>query len=88
MLIPWQKIVAEWKGISLKEFADKALEILKAEPLYDEVVLPADNILELEKDHKTAPRHICALPEGFEYNFSGWAGHVLGVRCVGNWDRY
>lgn len=88
MPIPWQKIVEDWKGISLKEFADRAVEILKTELHYDEVVLPASNIRELEADYMTPPGQIYAPPEGFEYNFSGFCGFVLGVRRVGTWDEY
>ena len=88
MPIPRQKIVEDWKRISLKEFADRAVEILKTEPHFDEVVHRASNISELESDYMTPPWLIYALPEGFEYAFSGFCGFVLGVRRVGTWDIY
>lgn len=87
-MIPHQKVVDGWKDITLAEFADRALEILNTSLYYDEVVLLANNIVELQTDYKTPPRHIYPLPEGFEYNFSGFWGHVLGVRRVGVWEKY
>ena len=87
MPIPRQKIV-DWKGISLKEFADRAVGFLKTDPHYDEVVLHVSNVSELESDFMTPPSSIHVLPAGFEYNFSGYGGLVLGVRRVGTWDKY
>ena len=48
MPIPRQKVVEEWKGISLAEFADRAIEVLKTELHYDEVVLPANNMEDID----------------------------------------
>ena len=64
---------------SLKEFADKAISHLEENPYCDEVVQLADHITELENDKMTAPRDIYPLPEGYEYNFSGFFGQVIGV---------
>lgn len=68
---------------SLKEFADTAVSYLIDHPLTDEVVQKADYIAELSNDRMTAPEHIYPLPDGYEYNFSSFAGHVIGVGRTG-----
>lgn len=74
-----QYIIEDGEKRSLKEFADIAVTYLEKTPTCDEVVQLADNITELENDKMTAPRHIYQLPEGYEYNFSGFFGQVIGV---------
>jgi len=74
-----QHIVEDGSKRSLKEFADAALEYLKDHLEENEVVQLASNILELENNALTAPRVIYPLPDGFEYNFSGFYGLVIGV---------
>jgi len=78
-----QLIIEDGKKRSLKEFADAAVAYLKDHPETDEVAQLADDIVELEHDAKTAPQTIYALPEGYEYNFSGFYGQVIGIGRTG-----
>lgn len=78
-----QQIVEDGHKRPLQEFADSAVAFLQAHPDHDEVVQQANNITELEQDAKTAPRHIYPLPEGYEYNFSGFYGQVIGIGHTG-----
>ena len=68
---------------SLPEFAQSAVIYLEYHPECDEVVQLANHIEELENDRKTAAQNIYDLPEGYEYNFSGFAGNVIGVVRIG-----
>lgn len=74
-----QDIIEDGKTRTLKEFARYAIAFLENTPTYDEVVQLADHITELENDKRTPPRNIHQLPEGYEYNFSGFFGQVIGV---------
>lgn len=74
-----QYIIEDGKTRSLEEFAKTAIEFLEKTPTCDEVVQLADHITELEHDKMTPPRNIHPLPEGYEYNFSGFSGQVIGV---------
>lgn len=78
-----QHIVEDGEKRSLQEFADKAVSFLKQHQEYDEVVQLANNITELEHDSRTAPENIYVLPEGYEYNFSGFFGQVIGIGATG-----
>ena len=78
-----QLLIEDGKKRSLKEFADAAVADLRNNPDIDEVVQLANNITELEHDAMTAPRTIYPLPGGFEYNFSGFYGQVVGVGRTG-----
>lgn len=78
-----QHLIEDGKTRSLKEFAETAVALLEKRPRCDEVVQLADHITELENDKMTAPRHIHPLPEGYEYNFSGFYGQVIGVGRTG-----
>jgi len=78
-----QYIIEDGKTRSIKEFAETALAFLEKRKDCDEVVQLADNITELANDKKTAPHNIHPLPEGYEYNFSGFFGHVAGIGRTG-----
>jgi len=82
-MTPRQENIQDGKKRSLKEFADHAVEILKANTSTDEVVQLANGIIELEHDAMMAPQSIYPLPDGFEYNFSGFFGQVIGVGRTG-----
>jgi hypothetical protein len=86
-MIPNQK-VEEWRDIALADFARRSISFLQEHQHYDEVVMYANDVMELRKDCITPPEQIHALPDGFEYNFSGFFGQVLGVRRVGSWGKY
>lgn len=74
-----QYIVEDGAMRSLKAFADDAVTYLKQHPDCDEVVQVADHIEELKDDKRTPPKNMYALPDGYEYNFSGFFGQVVGV---------
>lgn len=78
-----QYIIEDKKTRSLKEFAETAIAFLEKRNDCDEVVQLADHITELENDKKTAPQNIHPLPEGYEYNFSGTFGQVIGIGRTG-----
>jgi len=78
-----QQIIEDGNKKPLGEFAQCAIIYLEQHPECDEVVQLADNITELEHDAMTAPKHIYGLPEGYEYNFSGFYGQVIGVGRAG-----
>lgn len=74
-----QRIIEDGNKRSLQEFAQCAIIYLEQHPECDEVVQQADNITELENDKMSAPHNFYELPEGYEYNFSGSFGQVIGV---------
>lgn len=74
-----QEIIEDSTKRTLSDFANLAITYLKEHPEVDEVVQLANNIIELEHDTMTAPRYIYPLPEGYEYNFSGFWGQVIGI---------
>ncbi len=74
---------AEKHLAAVREFAETAIAFLEKRNDCDEVVQLADHITELENDKKTAPQNIQPLPEGYEYNFSGTFGQVIGVGRTG-----
>ena len=78
-----QLIIEDSTKRNLKRFADDGIAFLKDNPEYDEVVQQAKNITELEHDLRIPPRLIHPLPEGYEYNFSGFFGQVIGVGRTG-----
>jgi len=78
-----QNIVEDGQKRSLQEFVESAILYLEQHPECDEVVQLAENINELELDVVTDPKRIFALPEGYEYNFSGFYGQVIGVGRTG-----
>ena len=78
-----QHIVEDGNKRPLSEFAQSAIIYLEQHRECDEVVQQADNITELENDKMTAPRHIYPLSDGYEYNFSGFWGQVIGVGRTG-----
>lgn len=78
-----QNIIEDGHKRPLDEFAQCAVIYLSQHPECDEVVQQADNITELESDKMTRPDNIYELPEGYEYNFSGFYGQVIGVGRTG-----
>ena len=78
-----QHIVENGQKRTLEEFVLLALSHLEQHLGDDEVVQQADNIIELEHDAMTAPQRIYELPDGYEYNFSGFYGQVIGVGRTG-----
>ena len=78
-----QHIIEDGNKRPLSEFAQCAIIYLEQHPECDEVVQQAANITELENNALTPPRIIYALPEGYEYNFSGFFGQVIGVGRTG-----
>jgi len=78
-----QKIIEDGTKRTLGEFAKLAIAYLEQDFELDEVVQLANNITELEHDAMTAPNRIYELPEGYEYNFSGFWGQVIGVGRTG-----
>lgn len=78
-----QKIIEDGIMRSLKDFAELAVDFLSKDPALDEVVQQASHITELEHDFITPPRLLHPLPDGYEYNFSGFWGQVIGVGRTG-----
>lgn len=78
-----QHIIEDGNKRPLSEFAQCAIIYLEQHPECDEVVQQAENINELELDVVTDPGRIYALPKGYEYNFSGFWGQVIGVGRTG-----
>ncbi len=78
-----QHIIEDEGKRSLSEFAQCAIIYLGQHPECDEVVQQAISITELEKDGLTPPENTYPLPEGYEYNFSGFWGQVIGVGRTG-----
>jgi len=74
-----QHIVEDGKKRPLSEFAQAAVTYLEQHAECDEVVQLADNITELENDKVNPPSVYHELPQGYEYNFSGFFGQVIGV---------
>ncbi len=78
-----QHIIEDGAKRPLSEFAQCAIIYLEQHPECDEVVQQTDNITELENDKMSAPHNFYDLPEGYEYNFSGFGGQVIGVGRTG-----
>ena len=78
-----QHIVEDKNTRSLKEFAEIAIPFLEKDADCDEVVQLADHITELANDKSNPPRYVCPLPDGYEYNFSGTFGQVIGIGRTG-----
>lgn len=78
-----QHIIEDGKTRNLKEFVDQAIDFLEKNLEYDEVVQLADNITELKNDKISFPTIYYKLPQGYEYNFSGFLGQVLGIGYTG-----
>ncbi|MBA7628956.1 hypothetical protein ES703_36453 [subsurface metagenome] len=78
-----QNLIEDGQKRSLVEFAQVAVTYLEQHPECDEVVQLADHIEELENDKMTRPDNIHELPQGYEYNFSGFYGQVIGVGRTG-----
>lgn len=78
-----QHIIEDGQRRSLQEFAQLAVTYLEQHPECDEVVQLADNIKELEFDKVNPPTIYHELPQGYEYNFSGFYGQVIGVGRTG-----
>lgn len=78
-----QHIIEDGNKRPLSEFAQCTIIYLEQHSECDEVVQQADNIIELETDGRTPPENIYLLPEGYEYNFSGYFGQVIGVGRTG-----
>lgn len=78
-----QHIIEDGQKRRLKQFVEDAVAYLKEHPEYDEVVQLADNISELENDRINRPSVYHNLPEGYEYNFSGFWGQVIGIGRTG-----
>lgn len=84
MFDPVQRVLENEAKRPLKDFAVAAVRVLGNHEEVDEVVQRADNITELENDRMTKPDSIYALPDGFEYRFSGFGDCVIGV-CRAEW---
>lgn len=78
-----QHIIEDRNRRPLAEFAQCAIIYLEQHPECDEVVQVADHITELEFDKVNSPSVYYQLPEGYEYNFSGFWGQVIGVGRTG-----
>ena len=78
-----QHIVEDGHRRPLSEFALCAVTYLQQHPECDEVVQLADKITELENDKVNPPTVYHELPQGYEYNFSGFYGQVIGVGRTG-----
>lgn len=78
-----QHVIDGFTKRTLQEFAQIAVEYLQQHPECDEVVMLADNIVELKKDPVSQPDVYYKLPEGYEYAFSGFYGQVIGIGRTG-----
>ena len=78
-----QHIAEDGKRRPLSEFAQAAVTYLEEHPDCDEVVQLADRITELENGKINPPTVYHELPQGYEYNFSGFYGHVIGIGRTG-----
>jgi len=77
-----QHIIEDGNKRPLSEFAQCAIIYLEQHPECDEVAQLAENITELENDHKSSPSTYHQLLEGHGYRFSGFYGQVIGVMRI------
>jgi len=83
-----ENIVEDGTTRTLKKFADAAIAYLKDHPREDAVIQQTNHTTQLVNNTLTSPDRIYPLPEGYEYNFTGYYGQDIGVGRQGTRQLY